>query len=190
VPARLGRVAAPRVQPVASDQEAMRGRLARQRRVHRVDAVRPDQRIRHDRQLLAVLVARDALERREHLEAFDGERLSTSREDGGPHRLGVGHGPGIARADDRQVDRRLGGRPSRSADPRAHRVDLEDRVGRERALVDAARRDGEAQRLPRHHGAEVAARCGHGAAAGARARQRADLLRRGLEVAHPQHCTA
>src|SRR5215510_8448027 len=81
VTARLRRVAPPRVEPMAAYEDAVGRRMLRQRLLDCLCPAAPVLRVRHDRQHLAMRMARHTREGLQHLEAFDSHRVAVCRQE-------------------------------------------------------------------------------------------------------------
>src|SRR4051812_17561277 len=109
-----------------------------------------------------MLVRRDARQSFQHFVAGDLESGGTAiRQERAPDRMRVQDGAGTARGEDGVVQPGLGGRSAGPGENDTRSIELENIVRRELALVRAAARDREAQRLARDHRAEVPARAEH-----------------------------
>ena len=172
---RFGQVAAPGVEPVPADEEAVgHGLRAAAAPSTPVPPRRPSP--ARSRRWAATRGARGCstpLEALQHLVALDGEparRRRAASESSVLHSECVcSTAPAPRRAHDGQVEARLRGGPARPAHARARRRRSPGSARRSsRPLSAPLRRDGQAQRLAADHGAEVAAGA-QGPAAGVRA---------------------
>ncbi len=157
----LVEVAAPRVQAVAADEQAVRVGLSAQQRFHGGGGRRPVLRVLDDGQPLAVGVRGHPAEPLEHLVPLDGEaalRRRPLREERAPDGMGMGDGARPARADDGQVQARLRGGTAGPAGGAPLVIDGDHLRALDRALVRPAGSDDQAQGVGADHGAEVPAR--------------------------------
>src|SRR5262245_66505051 len=90
VTARLRRVAPPRVKPMAAYEDAVGRRMLCQRLLDCLCPAAPVLRVRHDRQHLAMRMARLTSEGLQHLEHFARTRAVASRPERRAYRLRMG----------------------------------------------------------------------------------------------------
>ena len=169
VPAGLGEVPAPRVEPVPREQEPVHGRRCR----GEIDVGEPAPhigrqgrhvlRVREDGHLDGRLVRGDPGEALEHLVAGDPHAAAGQvepREERGPLRVGVQHGSdrGVERGHRAMEERfRRRASPASVADVPGG-IHPHEVVAAERRLVESARRDDQFERIARGDDAVVAAR--------------------------------
>src|ERR1041385_3257116 len=154
----FGEIAAPRVEAVPPNQEAVRrGIRLEQRRDGRRRGV-PILRVRDDRQRLAVLMRLHGAQALQHLVAFEGQRAVRTRgKNRAPNRVRMQHGAGAGGSRDRHVNGRLRRRFPAAATDGALRIDLDDVARLQQALVHPTRRDRQRERCTLDDSAEITA---------------------------------
>src|SRR5271165_5854404 len=160
VPPGFCDVPSPGVEAVLAQQDAVAPRMLRQHRTQRGRESCVVLRIFKDRNPLAVFVSRDAGQPFEHFVAFKNEASLGSpaiREQGAPDGMRVQYGASAKLSYGYQMQTRLSRWVSVAMQHRGVAVDFENAGRRKRALVEAARCDGEAQRRIGDFRAEIAA---------------------------------